>query len=420
MGIDPGTQWKGPWRFFDESTLKTCDKRKPKDNPLDKVIDQGMTFEEFLYMAECNGASVVPFRASDSSLSQFNSAILASCTRHLDDLRLVCSYNRSTLQQTGTGHFSPIAGYHCERNLVLLLDVARFKYPSHWISVELLWKSMSTIDNSTGKTRGFYLLSRWANDSSLSCRETCCTSTTDSSLIVIDDHIRPLCAKEESMNEFIDLHLCPLITYETSFSKVITGILKSLPTSVIQLATKWSFDIMQKYRYQAIENGLCQESCQCSNPFESYSTFIPQSIENEDAFVLSKCSKPCQRVTRSHIHLHAVPTQCVLLSFIKLFEEQENRPLYELLTQMHIERELEIDINSRKFDLFGAVSSIVDDENCATLRSVKCGLCAIFLFSLSRSSFLSSFNILDWSQSSTKLKEEIIYARNIFGITDTP
>ena len=136
---------------------------------MDKVIDDGMTFEEFLYLAECNGASVVPFLASNSSLSQFQSAILAACTRRLDDVRLVCSYNRSTLQQTGTGHFSPIAAYHAEENLVLILDVARFKYPTHWIPVELLWQSMCTIDPTTGRTRGFYLLSNWPNDSSVSC-----------------------------------------------------------------------------------------------------------------------------------------------------------------------------------------------------------------------------------------------------------
>ncbi len=174
LSIDPGSIWKGNWRFFDENTLRTCDKRKPKDDPLQNVMEQGITFEEFLYLAECNGASVIPFLASNTTLAQFRSAILVACTRRLDDLRLVCSYNRSTLQQTGTGHFSPIAGYHAEEDLVLILDVARFKYPSHWISIELLWQSMCTMDASTGKSRGFYLITKWPSDFSVQCSVNTC------------------------------------------------------------------------------------------------------------------------------------------------------------------------------------------------------------------------------------------------------
>ena len=40
---------------------------------------------------------------------------------------LVVSYSRRTFSQTGDGHFSPVGGYHKERDLVLILDVARFK-----------------------------------------------------------------------------------------------------------------------------------------------------------------------------------------------------------------------------------------------------------------------------------------------------
>ena len=56
--------------------------------------------------------------------------------------------------QTGSGHFSPIGGYHAGRDMVLILDVARFKYPPHWVPLTLLWDAMSTIDNATGQQRG--------------------------------------------------------------------------------------------------------------------------------------------------------------------------------------------------------------------------------------------------------------------------
>ena len=60
--------------------------------------------------------------------------------------------------QTGTGHFSPIGGYHAQKDMVLILDVARFKYPPHWVPLTLLWDAMDTIDKATGLHRGYALL----------------------------------------------------------------------------------------------------------------------------------------------------------------------------------------------------------------------------------------------------------------------
>lgn len=44
--------------------------------------------------------------------------------------------------------------------MVLILDVARFKYPPHWVPLTLLWEAMDTIDNATGHRRGFITVSR--------------------------------------------------------------------------------------------------------------------------------------------------------------------------------------------------------------------------------------------------------------------
>lgn len=40
---------------------------------------------------------------------------------------MIVSYSRKEFYQTGDGHFSPIGGYDAEEDLVLNLDVARFK-----------------------------------------------------------------------------------------------------------------------------------------------------------------------------------------------------------------------------------------------------------------------------------------------------
>jgi hypothetical protein len=42
--------------------------------------------------------------------------------------------------------------------MALILDVARFKYPPHWVPLRLLWDAMNMTDDSTGLLRGSLLL----------------------------------------------------------------------------------------------------------------------------------------------------------------------------------------------------------------------------------------------------------------------
>lgn len=44
---------------------------------------------------------------------------------------------------------------------MLVLDVARFKYPPYWVPLEDLWESMSVIDPVTGVPRGYFVVSTW-------------------------------------------------------------------------------------------------------------------------------------------------------------------------------------------------------------------------------------------------------------------
>jgi hypothetical protein len=406
LNIDPGSIWKGNWRYFDENTLRTCDKRKPKDDPLQNIMVEGITFEEFLYLAECNGASISPFLASNTTLAQFRSAILAACTRRLDDIRLVCSYNRSTLDQTGTGHFSPIAGYHSQEDLVLILDVARFKYPSHWIPIELLWQSMCTIDSTTGKSRGFYLITKWPSDFSVQCGINTCKDINEQNTLIN----KLFCSSEESLSIFIDNHYLDLTV---SIESIIITILQSLTPMVIQLTTKWTFDVMQKYRLNAVVNSKCVQECKCVNLFELYPSFLPEnitdSLRNEDG----ECKKPCARVTRSHVHAYAMPTRCALGPFIELFEKDVNRKLYQKLEQMNIKQYLTI-TKDKPMYLFGGVSLMIDDDEMTS--RIECGLTTIFLYALRTEKFLSNIDLFDSNDVSSELKDEINYAKACFGL----
>ena len=150
LSIDPGRLWKGPWRWFAEEMLDCC-------VPLSEVRQRGLDFDELACLARCNGAEVTLERADASNLDSLRAAIAQAAS---GDGVLIASYDRAALGQTGSGHFSPIGGFHRARDLALVLDVARFKYPPHWVAVERLWRAMQPIDAATGKARGYMLLHR--------------------------------------------------------------------------------------------------------------------------------------------------------------------------------------------------------------------------------------------------------------------
>ncbi len=157
LAIDPGRLWKGPWRWFGEELLDCC-------VPLEEVRKRGLDLDELACLARCNGAEVVLERAETSSLERWREA-LGGAAR--GDCVLVASYDRASLGQTGSGHFSPIGGIHPGRDLALVLDVARFKYPPHWVSAERLWSAMLPLDPATKRSRGWLVL-RAGRQSSLS------------------------------------------------------------------------------------------------------------------------------------------------------------------------------------------------------------------------------------------------------------
>lgn len=157
LEIDPGRVWKGPWRFFGENLLTCC-------KSLDLAAAEGMTLAELACLAECNGAQVERVHAEPQGLGAFREALLASLRAPLGPF-VVVNYERAMLGQTGAGHFSPLAGWHEASDQVLILDVARFKYPPHWVPVSRLWTAMQALDPATERPRGYLLLAAAAERS---------------------------------------------------------------------------------------------------------------------------------------------------------------------------------------------------------------------------------------------------------------
>lgn len=159
LAIDPRRVWKGPWRWFHEEMLDCC-------KSVELVKQEGLTLSQAACTAHCNGARVDLQMFGGFTLEQFRQAVVESCSSETE--HLIVSYSRKAVQQTGDGHFSPIGGYNSSKDLVLLLDVARFKYPPHWVPVATLFEAMSFLDPATEKPRGYMRLSRMVKPSSIS------------------------------------------------------------------------------------------------------------------------------------------------------------------------------------------------------------------------------------------------------------
>jgi glutathione gamma-glutamylcysteinyltransferase len=150
LGIDPGRRWKGGWRWYSEDLLDCC-------VPLAEIERRGVTLDELDCLARCNGTESRVRHADASSLAQWRSAVRRAAS---GTAVVLASYDRAVLGQTGHGHFSPIGGFEPQRDLVLVLDVARFKYPAHWVPATALWQAMRTQDPATGRQRGWLELQR--------------------------------------------------------------------------------------------------------------------------------------------------------------------------------------------------------------------------------------------------------------------
>jgi len=170
LGVDPGRDWKLPWRWFSEDMLECC-------TPMSVIKQKGLTFQQFKRLARCHDVLESDFYAQESDIAHFRSLILRVATApsvvnpslasspHGDPARgglqaaLAVAFSRKALGQTGDGHMSPVGGYHAASDSVLVFEVARFKYPPFWVSVPRLWAAMLPVDSMTGKSRGYCLLS---------------------------------------------------------------------------------------------------------------------------------------------------------------------------------------------------------------------------------------------------------------------
>jgi len=121
-----------------------------------RVTLRGMTLQQLGELLRKHGAEAEIVFAQDTNLDTFRAMARANL-RHPGDYVLV-NYERAALGQREGGHISPLAAYHATSDRFLILDVAPYRYPPVWVPALELWSAMSTLDATSGKTRGFVMV----------------------------------------------------------------------------------------------------------------------------------------------------------------------------------------------------------------------------------------------------------------------
>lgn len=218
--VDPNVRWRGGWRWYgsDDVVLDRCCLGSERGR--ERVRRSGISLEEFAGLGRCQGLGIEMKRPCiENTETQYKGEVDADVARNgprqqhtsresecwtVDDFRydiqrmvqmpplaqeeseydedhmpitsdgvagavaaaddsedrgfLVVSFSRSHLNQTGSGHFSPVAAYHPPSDSCLILDVARFKYSPYWVSIGELYEATKPQDESTGKSRGWFVV----------------------------------------------------------------------------------------------------------------------------------------------------------------------------------------------------------------------------------------------------------------------
>lgn len=153
----PAVSGYGRYRFWTQDNLFSSGATRAVLPP-EQVARQGMTLQQLRELLVSAGARAQAMHGSSLDLAAFRRLVIANQTNPHD--RLLVNYLRSSMGQEGGGHISPVAAYHAASDQVLILDVARYRYPSVWVPLRDLWQATRAIDPDSGLSRGLVVVSR--------------------------------------------------------------------------------------------------------------------------------------------------------------------------------------------------------------------------------------------------------------------
>jgi hypothetical protein len=152
----PAVAGYGNYRFWTQTNLFAAPASLAVVRP-EQVARQGMDLAQLQGLLASQGVVAQRFHGDSLSLAQFRWLLQRSLADGSD--RLLVNYHRGALGQQGGGHISPLAAYARHGDRVLILDVARYRYPPVWVATGDLWRAVRTLDSSSGRSRGLVIVS---------------------------------------------------------------------------------------------------------------------------------------------------------------------------------------------------------------------------------------------------------------------
>lgn len=143
-----------PYRYFTQSNLFTSESSEIKSYA--EVAHSGFTLQQAsAFLRRLNVFNQI-YWGTDLSAQNLRQVIKESLDN--SDRRIIADFNRPVFGQEGGGHYSPIVAYDSATDSVLILDVAKFKYPPFWVTIDDLLVSLKAIDSDSGRSRGLIII----------------------------------------------------------------------------------------------------------------------------------------------------------------------------------------------------------------------------------------------------------------------
>ena len=165
-----------PYRYFTQCNIFNAEAKQRLD--LATVANEGLTLAQATFLLNTQeGVTATCYHAgaADTAAAETTSPGVPGCAvagsaaafrglarqaLHTRQHYVLVNFSRATLSDDGRGggHFSPLAAFNGRADDLLVMDVARYKYPPFWVDTDLLWQAMATTDTTSGRHRGFIVV----------------------------------------------------------------------------------------------------------------------------------------------------------------------------------------------------------------------------------------------------------------------
>lgn len=145
----------GPYHLFTQDNFFTPNVEKILSDS--QVKKHGISLDQLAKVLATFPVQVTTIHADKINADQFRE--IARKAIH-NNQYIIVNFARAGLGEQGYGHLSPLAAYDAQSDRFLMLDVARYRYPSVWVKTQNLWAAMHSVDKDARAYRVFLIVSK--------------------------------------------------------------------------------------------------------------------------------------------------------------------------------------------------------------------------------------------------------------------